>query len=75
MIIIKKEITIRSWEDFRNHIENLKSHGVPMYVEDINNEELNNPYRVGNKIPNPKIFENLIWKIQGYSTVSKKGNS
>lgn len=60
-----KKSEIRSWEDFRNHIENLKLQGVPMYAEDINNENLDNPYRVENKIPNPKIFENLTWAIRG----------
>lgn len=43
-----------------------------MYAEDINNENLDNPYRVENKIPNSKIFENLTWAIRGYSTISKK---
>lgn len=71
---MKKKIEIRSWEDFRNHIENLKSQGVPMYVEDKNNEDLDNPYGAGNKILNPEIFKNLVWAIQGYSTVSKKGD-
>lgn len=70
-----KKSEIKSWEDFRNHIENLKLQGVPMYVEDVNNENLDNPYRVENKIPNPKIFENLTWAIRGYSTISKKTKS
>ena len=72
---MEKEIIINSWEDFRNHIENLKSQGISIYIEDVNNKDLDNPYRVGNKIPNPKIFEDSIWRIQGYSTVSKNGKS
>lgn len=69
---MKKEIEIRSWEDFRNHIENLKLQGVSMYIEDVNNEDLNNPYRVGNKIPNPELFKDLRWIMKEYTTVSKR---
>lgn len=70
-----KKIRINNWEDFRNHIENLKLQGISMYAEDVNDENLDNPYRVENKILNPKIFENLTWAIRGYSTISKKTKS
>ncbi len=72
---MEKEIIINNWEDFRKHIENLKLQGVPIYIEDVNNDELDNPYRVGNKIPNPELFKNLKWAIKEYITVSKNGKA